>query len=93
MTPQKYTIWANSKKELDHLYQQCKDKVRYGNLWASFDISELISYSRIKSKRAGILLETNFMEDSQRVAAAIDDLLDSANLAIMAAKRIEELYE
>ena len=80
-------------KELDHLYQQCKDKVRYGNLWSSFDISELISYSRIKSNRAGVILETNFMDDSQRVASAIDDLLDSANLAIMAAKRIEELNE
>mgnify|MGYP001024447084 CR=1 FL=1 len=80
-------------KELDHLYQQCKDKVRYGKLWSSFDVSELIEYSRIKSKRAGILLGTDFMSDAKRIESAIDDLLDSANLAIMAAKRIEELDE
>ena len=80
-------------KELDHLYQQCKDKIRYGKLWSSFDVDELIAYSRIKAKRAGILLGTDFMSDSQRIASAIDDLLDSANLAIMAAKRIEELNE
>ncbi len=80
-------------QELDHLYQQCKDKVRYGKLWSSFDVDELIAYSRIKSKRAGILLDTHFMSDTQRIASAIDDLLDSANLAIMAAKRIEELNE
>ena len=76
-------------KELDHLYQQCKDKVRYGNLWSSFDVDELIAYSRIKSKRAGILLDTDFMSPVQRMESAIDDLLDSANLAIMAGKRIE----
>lgn len=80
-------------KELDHLYQQCKDKVRYGNLWSSFDVDELIAYSRIKSKRAGVILETDFMPYAQRMESAIDDLLDSANLAIMAAKRIEELDE
>ncbi len=80
-------------KELEHLYQQCRDKVRYGNLWSSFDVAELISYSRIKSKRAGVILETDFMGKSQRMESAIDDLLDSANLAIMAAKRIEELDE
>ena len=80
-------------KELDHLYQQCKDKVRYGNLWSAFDVDELIAYSRIKSKRAGILLNTDFMSHAQRMESAIDDLLDSANLAIMAAKRIEELDE
>ena len=80
-------------KELDHLYQQCKDKVRYGNLWSSFDVDELIAYSRIKSKGAGILLDTDFMSPVQRIESGIDDLLDSANLAIMAAKRIEELDE
>jgi len=80
-------------KELDHLYQQCKDKVRYGNLWSSFDISELIAYSRIKSKRAGAILDTDFMTDKKKIESAIDDLLDSANLAIMAAKRIEEVNE
>ena len=80
-------------KELDHLYQQCKDKVRYGNLWSSFDVDELIAYSRIKSKRAGALLEKSNMTKVQRMESAIDDLLDSANLAIMAAKRIEELDE
>ena len=80
-------------KELDHLYQQCKDKVRYGQLWSSFDVDELIAYSRIKSKRAGALLEKSNMTKVQRMESAIDDLLDSANLAIMAAKRIEELDE
>tara|TARA_B100000949_G_C14078715_1_gene364894 strand:+ start:347 stop:592 length:246 start_codon:yes stop_codon:yes gene_type:complete len=80
-------------KELDYLYQQCKDKVRYGNLWSSFDVDELIAYSRIKSKRAGILLKTDSMSNVQRIESAIDDLLDSANLAIMAAKRIEESDE
>ena len=80
-------------KELDHLYQQCKDKVRYGQLWSSFDVDELIAYSRINSKRAGALLEKSNMTKVQRMESAIDDLLDSANLAIMAAKRIEELDE
>ena len=80
-------------KELDHLYQQCKDKVRYGNLWSSFDVDELIEYSRIKAKRAGILLTTDILSEKDRVDFSIDDLLDSANLAIMAAKRIEELNE
>jgi hypothetical protein len=80
-------------KELDHLYQQCKDKIRYGNLWSSFEVDELIEYSRIKSKRAGIILTTDILSDKDKVDFSIDDLLDSANLAIMAAKRIEELNE
>jgi|TARA_R110000824_G_scaffold52052_7_gene144707 hypothetical protein len=78
-------------KELDHLYQQCRDKVRYGNLWSSFDVSELIEYSRIKAKRGGVLLQTDFLSDKQKIESSIDDLLDAANLCIMAAKRIEEL--
>lgn len=80
-------------RELDYLYQQCKDKVRYGNLWSSFDVEELIDYSRIKAKRAGIILYTDFLSDKQRIDSSIDDLLDAANLCIMAAKRIEEINE
>ena len=80
-------------KELDNLFQQCKDKVRYGNLWSSFDVDELIAYSRIKSKRAGAIYSSPTLDLSRRdkLEYSIDDLLDSANLAIMAAKRIEEL--
>ena len=80
-------------RELEYLFQQCKDKIRYGNLWSSFDVEELIEYSRIKAKRGGILLNTDFLSNKQRVDSAIDDLLDAANLCIMAAKRIEETNE
>jgi len=86
-------------KELEHLYQQCKDKVRYGNLWSSFTVAELIEYSRIKAKRGGIIfsadsghvMKSDYMTEKKRIESSIDDLLDAANLCIMAAKRIEEL--
>ena len=84
-------------RELEELYQLSKDKVRYGNLWSDFTLEELVEYSRIKAKRGMLLYEGGVRQrekgrDRQPVNA-IDDLLDAANLAIMAAKKIQELEE
>ena len=83
--------------DLDELFKACKDKIRYGNLWSDFTLEELVEYSRIKAKRGKLLYEGGVRQrakgrDRQPINA-IDDLLDAANLAIMAAKKIQELEE
>jgi len=36
-------------------------------------------------------MKSDYMTEKKRIESSIDDLLDAANLCIMAAKRIEEL--
>lgn len=73
--------------EIERLFMQCRAKVRYGNLWSAFTVQELVDYARIKAKRGWLLY------DSGQCDNAKDDLLDAANIAIMAARKIEELVD
>ena len=67
------------------VFAEAQQKCRYGNLWSDFTVAELLEYSRIKAKRGLSLYNRCQVENAK------DDLLDAANLALMAVVRIDEL--
>ena len=72
------------KDPIQYLWDECKSKMRYGDLTPKFDLNELLSYSQIKLKRGIILLENDMIEKGR------DDLLDSVNIILRSVQKLDK---
>ncbi len=64
-------------ERFNDIFRESREKCRYGSLWGHFTVEELVDYARFKAKR-GMLIKKD------------DDLMDAANVLLMAVDRMRQ---